>query len=412
MVTMVRISEKKSNEKITNSNRFWQIDFLKAFSMALVILDHSTTHAQNFVLASPLWQRIAIPVFMVVLGFNWAKSLNNKGHLPYRVLFSWRNYWRNKIVRFLLPYAILYGISTILFFSFNRQVPGLIWSDPWFRYIGFTLVYGPGLWFIPTLFVTILVFPAIYIIFDFFRRIPMLSKVSFLGSLIGLGTCFGIEVGLTYFIGFILPITGIPATYAFLFTPFNLMVGIGLGIWLSQNHKWYTLRNAIIWILGIISLGFIIVYTFNPTPDPFLNPNLFKIIDFAKRLLDWSIPDYCFLFTPYSAMLVLIFLNILPKGPKGGFARFISMLSRSTYHIFIVQILYFSIWYTYFIPMATVWGYLGPEYLWINYAWYPANLIITFTLGTFWYRLENQLLWKKVKQQDIKRTQELTINQK
>ncbi len=400
-------SAAKPEPKKDNNGRFWQIDFLKAFSIALVILDHSTTHNQNFALASPLWQRIAIPIFMVVLGFNWAKSLNQKRHLPYYKLFSWRHYWRNKIVRFLLPYAIIYLLSTILFFAFERQVPAFFpWADPWFRYIGFTPVYGPGLWFIPTLFLTIIVFPFIYVLFDCFNRIRGLKKVPIIGSLLALIICFGIEIGITMLFYDYVFIVGIPI-YSLLFTPLSLMVGIGLGIFLSQNHKISALRNIVIWILGLISLIIIIVYTFVSDPLSISSPWIQQIAIFADNLLDWGLGDYFFAFTPYSALLVFLFLNILPKDPKGKFGKFIRLISKSTYHILMVQIFYFMIIYTYFLDMNGIWGTVlrHGSYLpmWANYVWYPINLAITFTLGVLWYKLENQLLWNNIKTVDKRR---------
>jgi len=43
-------------------DRFWQIDFLKVLAMLLVLMDHSTTHAELRTIGSPLWERIAIPI--------------------------------------------------------------------------------------------------------------------------------------------------------------------------------------------------------------------------------------------------------------------------------------------------------------------------------------------------------------
>ena len=60
-------------------NNFFQIDFMKCFMMVLVILDHSTTHSYMHQFYSPLWQRIAIPLFLVIMGFNMGISFKKKG---------------------------------------------------------------------------------------------------------------------------------------------------------------------------------------------------------------------------------------------------------------------------------------------------------------------------------------------
>jgi hypothetical protein len=64
------------------------------------------------------------------------------------------------------------------------------------------------------------------------------------------------------------------------------------------------------------------------------------------------------------------------------------------------QIFYFSIIYAYFIPIEFVWGSINMDWSWINYAWYPLNVLITFTIGTLWYKLENILIWEKVRSRD------------
>ena len=100
MVALETIETPKKNvyEEIADlepkkEGRFWQMDFLKVFAMLLVIMDHSTTHAELKAIGSPFWERIAIPIFMIVLGFNWAKSLQK-----HKYVFRIANYSLGKTI--------------------------------------------------------------------------------------------------------------------------------------------------------------------------------------------------------------------------------------------------------------------------------------------------------------------------
>ncbi|TFG17671.1 MAG: acyltransferase [Promethearchaeota archaeon] len=391
--------------KPRQSERFWQIDVLKVIAMLLVIMDHSTSHAELRTIGSPLWERIAIPIFMVVLGFNWARSLKKNKHLPYSELFSWRYYWKNKVIHFLLPYSFIYVLSGILILIKDPTVSVGIYGSHMFRYLLFPWVYGPGSWFIITLLITVVVFPLVYIIFDQLKKYKI--------SLLGLIFTFGVEVAWQYFInfsldGYINNFYGTPdwnyEMYIFIYfalicNPFRLMTAIGLGLWLSQDQELFSLQNILVWVLGIISGICIFFYAFYiDEPLPFQWPNWLRFIGLKMQdLFDWSNGDYNFIFFPYPALIVLIFLNILPKDPKENlFVRIIIRISKSTFHILMVQIFYFMILYNYFLPMFgdpfPIWQSVYPDVEWVNLMFWPLNVAITFSLGVLWYSLEHKII--------------------
>ncbi len=253
---------------------------------------------------------------MVVLGFNWAKSLQKNAHLSYSQLFSWNNYWKNKIIHFILPYSIVYVLSGILALFFSPTLSVGIYDSHLFRYLLFPWVYGPGSWFIITLFITVIVFPLVYIMFDQLNK----HKIAFIGLLV----TFGIEIAWQFFINFSLDTytSTIDWNYeklyfiyfALICNPFRLMSAIGMGFWLSYNQKIFSLHNIIIWIVGILSGFCIFIYAFyNGQPIPYQWPNWLRYFSLkVQDLLQWSNGDYNFIFFPYSALIVLIFMNILP----------------------------------------------------------------------------------------------------
>ncbi len=392
------------NEEIdklaADTDRFWQVDFLKVWMIALVIMDHSVPHEVlrsialyasqaaylypmisvviSRLLSTTLWERIAIPVFMIVLGFNWTKSLQKQKDQSLKALYSWKKYFVPKIKRFLVPFAVIYGLSIIYWFFVNVVFGGSFlipdpvdMRNPWLKLSLMLPIWGPGNWFIPMLILTILLFPLLY-------RLFTIKKWS---SWIALLVCYIIEIVYQlairmFYIATRDPVLGYDFRLnLFTFTPLMMLTAIGLGIWIGIDHRLFSGRNIlIIWILGLTSLGLIFYY--------------------GHGWIFFSLFDYNLFVYPYSALLVLILINIFPKSPHGRGARFITMLSKSTYHILMTQIFYFSLVYGLIFPFDEVFGY-SFAYLW----YYPVNLVITFTIGALWSTIENRYrgIDKKVK---------------
>jgi hypothetical protein len=169
---------------------------------------------------------------------------------------------------------------------------------------------------------------------------------------------------------------------------------VALGLWLSDDHRILAKRNIFYWILMPISFIFIYIYATATPTDPDLTSLGVARIAFN---VEWLSGDYHFLTFPYSAFLFLIGMVLLPKNPKGKISDFVRRISKSTYHILMAQILYFSIVYHFFMQMFDWWS-PGP-FIWDsapeNYAWYfPMNLIITFAIGMLWYELEQRFFAK------------------
>jgi peptidoglycan/LPS O-acetylase OafA/YrhL len=372
-LTQIQIqSEEKTGLKLKNRENFFQIDAMKAIMIALVIMDHTFTHDFLHQYGSVFWERISIPILMIIMGFNMGKSFSQKGECSLKERYS-RSYFENKIKRYMIPYLLLYlahGIIRIIVTLLEIAVNKPETYDNFnFRYLGFTFFYGPGLWFIPVLFGSILLFPLLY---HYFKKRPTLTIV---------GTFFvelvmqGIMIGLALSNDFDLP----DSVFFFLYNVLTLSSAIGIGLWLSEDHKLNSKRNRVFWILSPLSLIYMIYY--------FLGlPGL-------------AFGDYNYFFFPYSAMLFMLGMKFIPKNPQTKFSNFIRKVSKSTYHILLTQIFYFSIVFQFFLVMtdgnsATLDVFDANP---INYLWfYPINLIITFGVGIVWQNLE-QNFYQKVK---------------
>ena len=102
-------------EEISSSIKsdFFQIDFLKAVMIFLVIFDHFVSWNIKGDIGVALWERISIPVFLVILGFNMGHSFRGQGDKSLKQLYSC-SYFKKKSLRYIIPFLILYAVSTFI----------------------------------------------------------------------------------------------------------------------------------------------------------------------------------------------------------------------------------------------------------------------------------------------------------
>jgi hypothetical protein len=316
---------KKPKIKRGVSRDFFQIDLLKAAMIFLVIFDHTIPGGIKNELGVGLWERIAIPVFLVIMGFNFGCSYKTRGKDNFGT-----NYIYRKLSRYLLPFVILYVISIALGFYFygdnvqlwlGRQNSSFEFIH---LFIGILPFWGPGNWFMPILFGSIIILPVL------FKGFSGKTFWAFLTLIL----CFLIEIGMQYVVySEFKPFNyrDIPTVYMFLCNFLFYTSAIGLGMWISRNHKLFSWHNIINWILFPLSLTYIIAYQFFD----------FRFTD--SNGVAYLTGDYNFLVTPYSAFLVLLVIKLIPKTKKGIITKSISVIGKSTYHILLTQIIYFAI---------------------------------------------------------------------
>ena len=353
---------------IEDKHQYFQIDALKAVMIFLVIFDHIVSWGVKSQIGVALWERISIPVFLVIMGFNMGLSFKRRGASTLKELYS-KRYFKSKFTRYIVPFLVLYGFSTLIgliLYQFNitAMYHGQYYPQHGFiqLFTGILPFWGPGNWFLPVIFGSILIFPLIY--WAFIRK-PILT----------LCLCFAIEIVMQltvfFFIGEITTWQEVHILGLFMTSfPFYISA-VGLGIWFSFGHKLRSKRNLFIWILFLISLTYLIAYQF-----------------FGFRFMINGVPllrgDYHFLVFPYSAFLFLVVMALLPKNPQGKFSRAISMIGKSTYHILLIQILglgmVFAVGGTHY--MFDVGS--GPDKI--------LDIIVVWTLfissGILWYKID------------------------
>ena len=132
------------------------------------------------------------------------------------------------------------------------------------------------------------------------------------------------------------------------------------------------------WILYPISLAYIVTYQFFG----------YRIMIDGVRFMRG---DYNLLVFPYSAFLILLALKFLPKKSNLRISRTISLISKSTYHILLTQILGYGMinawWgshYGMYLPFEPT-DIIDLVALWGLFVWF----------GILWYKIDHQKDYRK-----------------
>jgi peptidoglycan/LPS O-acetylase OafA/YrhL len=371
------------NEKVnitdlsTENKRYFQVDFLKFFMIFFVILDHSLAYTGLRGAGLELWERTAIPMFFVIMGFNISNSFSKEGEKSLGELYCW-DYFKKKFWRYVYPYIILYFVSTIFgFLIYGAAFPDTF-NENWFlEYLVFqkTLLEGPGNWFIPVLFQSIIFIPLLYKVFT---KWPKLTLVM----------CFVIEFCMQLIIFFVFgEITSLEEFMQEINFRYNILLylsAIGMGMWFSKNNELFDKRNLFIWVLFPISLTYMIAWDFFD----------FRLVFDGAVLLKG---DYHLLTYIYSAFLFLVVMKLIAQNPKSKKTKVFTIISSATFHIYLTQDIYFSI--SYYLhnsiwisgSLPNILGIASNE-AFINISLLIVNWLICISCGTFWWYVDYRLI--------------------
>ena len=363
--------------KVTKE-RYFQVDFLKAVMIFLVIFDHTIPWSVKGGMGVAFWERISIPVFLVIMGFNMGISFSKMEDNRLRKLYSWR-YFKRKFWRYIYPFIVLWLVSSLIGLAINgfdwnalNQYEEANWDFD-HLFIGILPFWGPGNWFLPVIFWAILLLPLLYKGFS--------GKL--IWKILTLLLCYAIELALqlTLFNTFgAPPFPTWEAYFEFLYwylfivtTPFFMLSAIGLGMWFSRNPDLFAKQNIFMWILFPLSFFYL-------------------ILNFFGFRFDFIRGDYNLFVFPYSAFLFLIAIKLVPKKWDNKIAKTISWIGKSTYHILLAQIFYFGItvWLYGDHYRASIFGINRSDDI-IIFGYLLINWVICIPAGVFWYYIENEL---------------------
>ncbi|MFW9994261.1 MAG: acyltransferase family protein [Candidatus Odinarchaeota archaeon] len=385
---------------MTERKYYFQIDALKAMMIVLVIITHSVTIEDIFgKYNGSFWIRIAIPVFLIIMGFNMGLSFKQKGNASLRELYS-ASYFKNKLERYVVPFLILAVVSTVIgLLLYGLDFSTMIETEheganyELMVFLLFLPFHGPGNWFIITIFQFIVVIPILFWSFD--RRPKTILVLALVSDIIIQQVVYYL-----YYFNKTVTIETFYDSFIFRTSIVWFLTAVVLGLWFSKyGHNIRDKTNWFILILLPVSLIFIAffqsrVLVFGSRVDI----PVFGIIDI------YLFGDYHFMFFPYAAFLFLLGMTFIPENSSNMVTKLVEKTGRATYHILLFQILYLAIFEVLFGTAEYV-GIGEALNQFISLPWdiiIPViNIIVCIALGILWYEVEKKLK-KTMKRREAK----------
>jgi peptidoglycan/LPS O-acetylase OafA/YrhL len=290
---------------MANSKRLQQIDVLKGGAAIAVVATHSMTVAQKTAWWTVLhvWQ--AVPVFVILLGANSALSFSRKDDRRLRSVLT-RRYLISRAQRILLPFLVIWPLALAVGIYARRVVLNGL------TLIGLLPYPGPGNYFVPLVAALVLLAPLVW---WGWVRSPWLT----------LGTLFAIDLI------FELAVTRVPL---FVEAPFlysaavpRYLAALGLGFLIADSRIPRNTRYAFVFCGAVLSLAYLVAGNLGVWSAPFLPT--------------WRTQNLLAVF--YPAAIVVAGLLLLPSDGSGMAVRSLARAGRASYHVFLVQMVYFMV---------------------------------------------------------------------
>lgn len=278
-----------------------RIDILKMFSIVSVILLHTLTEPQKIKIFAYFNIYQAVPIFLIITGYNLTNSYRNKGINNLRDCYSYNNiYYR--LSGIIKPFIIIFIIEMLIaakykLYSFSASNMLKLFIEGG---------NGPGSYYIPLIIGVILIFPLLYIL-------ALKNTTKLLGITFAVNLLFEL---LAYYID--MP----NSVYSVNVLRYIFLIAIGIYIALGESKVYSVV------ILGIISSMYIYAVHYLgirfTTQSSWESQNIFSFF--------------------YPALLFLILMKYLPRKANSKIIEKLTIIGQSSFSIYLVQKVYF--WYT------------------------------------------------------------------
>lgn len=273
------------------------IDYLKSISIILVIIQHTITYELINKIGGAYYILQAVSIFIIISSINLANSFE-RNEYTIKHIYS-KKYFIKKMKRILIPFSIIWVIEiliTILQGNYNKISLGK-------SYI--TGGFGPGSYFTPIMLQIFFIAPIMYHIAK--KNIKVLLGITFIINLI-------FEIFSHYYLD--------NSMYRLILLRYLFLISLGLYLVLYNKKS-----KIIIKFLCFLSMIYIAeIHYFNFKPPVFLA--------WDSR----NVPSFF-----YPMVLVIIGLTYLNNIKSEKVTNCIILISNSTYHICLIQMLYFWI---------------------------------------------------------------------
>jgi peptidoglycan/LPS O-acetylase OafA/YrhL len=317
---------------------YQQINVIKGFAIISVVILHSLEEKAllNSYSILHIWQ--AVPLFMVIMGLNAGMSVANKKPQLHE-LYS-KTYFKNKFSRIIIPFLFIFILAIAAGFTWYWLTGDYKIEFRKSNLIGVLPVPGPGNYFITLVFQTILLLPLIKYLFKWHPFFVLISLVL-------------LEVAFLLISDNLRLFTRNNYLYSAAFPRYFSAIAFGLVLSKLVFRQPRAKKIILITSIAFISCVYLLEMTYGYLDIPQIKPE-WK----AQNVLTFS----------YAAFIVLLLFKALPDHSDNWFLKFLAAMGKSSYHIFLLQIVYFGL-----IPEK---NHLA------------LNLIICLVLGHLFFRYE------------------------
>ena len=325
------------------------LDYTKAICIIMVIITHIDWTNKNL----PIFDYVinmAVPIFMLISGYNFAMSSERflgewpGGRKGLRKLYN-INLMLKKIWRFAEPFLPICVVEIIIIILQDKHLnlPRIFLKG----------AYGPGSYYVPLMIQLVILFPIIYTLVQKFPRasLPITAAVTLLFE--------------TYVVVFDME----KADYRLLIGRYLFLIAFGCWFYLHPDLRLSYGTLIAMFIIGVAYLYFnrkgVNFYLF-----PYWGPTTFPA-DF------YIIP-----------IMVIAFRLFYHATIPGSFGALLVEISKASYHIFLVQMVYYHF---------ELGGFLFDLPL---IAQIPFHIVICISVGIAFFEIQNH--WRVLKQNLIK----------
>ncbi len=312
------------------NKHYLELDLIKGVMIVFVILLHSClvfgsvlpkVYPKSLDFIIPFSISIAVPVFFIVMGRNYGASFKRHHYTTLKSIYS-LNYFKKQLKRTVYPLFIIAVLSIPIGLLVNGHlyfgVETLIGRIP---FGGRSIEWGN--YFASIILEFIFIFPLMYIVYKKYPNL-MLILAFILNLLFELvAVCFPI-------------FWGYDAAYIYRASIFRYLFVIALGLWVADKLTVIPVKELLLkykFILFGLSLSLIVIFE-----------NAFYGIKLPFFLYSWQPQNLLAAFYPF--VIVILLFHILPSETGSKIVKFVGSLGKASYHIFLIQILFFASGYT------------------------------------------------------------------
>ncbi|MGN0341421.1 MAG: acyltransferase family protein [Roseburia sp.] len=277
--------------------RIQLLDYMKAVCVIMVIITHYDWADKS----SPFFTMLinmAVPVFMILSGYNFAMSNRKKTGGKFVKMYE-PHLLEAKLERFLVPFFVICLVEIALIVYEGKHLN-------LFRIFAYG-AYGPGSYYVPILIQLILIFPVIY---------KMIEKNAKLGLTLAAAANLLFEI--------MVHVTDMDKYYyRLLIGRYILLIAFGCYLYLHPEQRLKKHQMVAMMFIGLSYIYVILWLDRDPALFQYWTPT--------------AMPIAFYIFP----IVVLIFRRFYHSSIPGVPGRVLALLGQASYHIFLVQMVYY-----------------------------------------------------------------------